>query len=240
MKQYVLDILFLLFVSVCAFSQKREDGSFSMKVREESPLLTNIVGWGYDNTNEKWAGHYNVILPVFKGNNNKIPARVNPHKMDTYDNIINLQIKSVLCNDSLFYFLYQRFWRGYWNYPALQIDWRTVKETAIFILTVEEFNKMKDLQLGDNVISVYKVNWTGEENSFMFAKIKIKEILENPTKAYNTDKIIIKKEDENTIRLDSNIWQSYKSFGSDGYFEINLSDYNTLFRLSKPVTKRKK
>ena len=74
----------------------------------------------------------------------------------------------------------------------------------------------------------------------MFAKIKIKEILENPTKAYNTDKIIIKKEDENTIRLDSNIWQSYKSFGSDGYFEINLSDYNTLFRLSKPVTKRKK
>lgn len=239
MRRIVLSFLGA-FVIIVLCAQPRIDGNFSTKVKEESPLLTNIVGWGYDKTNEKWAGHYNVIIPVFKGNNNIKPARINPRNRDTYDNIINLQMKSVLCNDSVFYFLYHRFWRGSWDYPALQIDWRTSKETAIYILTSEEFSKMKNLQMGENIINIYKVSWTGEENALTFAKVTLKDILENPSKAQTPDKIVIKKENENTIRLDSKIWQSYKPFGSDGYFEIKLSDFNCLFKLSRPTTGRKK
>lgn len=99
--RFKLFSLFLL-VSFLCYSQERKDGDFgSYTIKQaQSPLVTNIVGWSYDESFKKWAGYKNLIMNKYKSGNNKTPLQASMYDMGDYslDNILSMKFKSVVVN----------------------------------------------------------------------------------------------------------------------------------------------
>lgn len=57
----VISALACLFPFQKAVAQPRVDGGTSVKVIKSSPVVTNFIGWAYDETTEKWCGYYNAL-----------------------------------------------------------------------------------------------------------------------------------------------------------------------------------
>ena len=76
----VLIIGFILNFSFTINAQERVDKFKTVKIKKASPIVSNIVGWDYDYTAEKWCGYYNCIINVNRGNN-KIPKRVTAEEL---------------------------------------------------------------------------------------------------------------------------------------------------------------
>lgn len=242
-KSKITILYVLVLFSLAINAQKRVDGDFAFKIKASSVLVSNIIGWAYDKTNDKWAGYYNVIMDHYNGKNNKTPSRIEVRKCFGCANITSLQIKEISCNNQTYYFLYEKGWAGYYEYPALRIDWKTSRNTEIYILEESDYLKMKNLEKGVNVIPfIYYCSCYEESDALHLAKSYLMDFIHGKLKKSNTS-IFIKKEDENTIRLNSSLIpliQDVSKFGEHGYFEIKASDYNKLFSLSSTISKIKK
>ena len=143
-------VLFTISVFVCFFvvpktlAQPRVDGGTSAKVVKSSPIVSNIVGWAYDNTCEKWCGYYNTIFGKFR-NNNRTPRRMVPNDMAVFDNVISLQMKKVCYEGDTYYLLLSASYVGKYKYPAIEEDWYCKKVTDVYLLSSEEYSKLKNL-----------------------------------------------------------------------------------------------
>ena len=154
MKKIALTTI-MVFISYIALSQPRVDGKVTAKILRSSSIISDIVGWEYDMTTKKWCGYYNTLRNIYS-QNNKIPKRISPSKMSACDNIISIQIKTVLFNGRKYYLLIIPFYSGDWRYPEILRDWYFGKVNNVYILKEEEYEKMKKLDDGINHIKVIK------------------------------------------------------------------------------------
>lgn len=219
-KIVITSILLLLVFPVNA--QPRVDGQQKFKVLKSSPVVTNIVGWAYDKHKDKWAGYYNTIWEINKGNN-KVPIRTSAHNMSFNENIVSLQMKKIEYKNTIYYALIKVFWTGGFYYPTINEDWYKLQEREITVYDSTEYKKF--FNLGESITKVkfycgtmpHSVKeWTiNNQLRQLFDGNELK-------RAKYGAGTYFKMEGDNIIRFSS------REDLSDKYFEMKKSVFNTL------------
>lgn len=152
-------ILFLLVVIFSwqteCYSQPRVNSAINYTVVATGALTSSPIGWYYDSSHGKWIGYIGVINSEYHTN----PS--SPRKMTSSDwagfgddGIFSLQVKKVKVSDRYFYLIYQTYWTGEYDYPAIMRGWRFWKETKVYVLEESEYQKLLNLQVGINKIRI--------------------------------------------------------------------------------------
>lgn len=238
-------------IATISYAQPRVDGDKPLKITKVSQIITNPVGWAYDEyETKKWCGYYGVIYNEFR-NNNKKPIWPSISTIsDAYfkctnnQSVLSMQIKQTKIDTTTCYLLYvQRYWID-WDYPNLRRGRHNYKEFAIYVLPIEEYDKLWNLDTnvtkicfgGDvsycpNYFEGYKNERTALTN------LNDKRNLTPPQ--YGDYYFYVKKENESTIRffpptLYSMIgeerqasWDSQVDL-SKTYFEVSVATFNKL------------
>lgn len=201
---FVTSVLVCFIAQLKSFAQPRVDGGTNAKVIKSSPVVGNFIGWAYDETAEKWCGYYNTLYGKFR-NNNKTPRRMVQDDMAFFDNIISLQIKKVKYEGETYYLLLSPSYVGRYEYPSIEEGWYSKKVTDMYILSSEEYAKLKNL--GTGITTIYTDAHTsyggfpiGYYDDFSTALLNIfKEKGKNSQ--YHYYKFYVKKENERTYRF---------------------------------------
>lgn len=238
-------------IATISYAQPRVDGDKPLKITKVSQIITNPVGWAYDEyETKKWCGYYGVIYNEFR-NNNKKPiwpsiSTISDAYFECTNNqsVLSMQIKQTKIDTTTCYLLYvQRYWID-WDYPNLRRGRHNYKEFAIYVLPIEEYDKLWNLDTnvtkicfgGDvsycpNYFEGYKNERTALTN------LNDKRNLTPPQ--YGDYYFYVKKENESTIRffpptLYSMIgeerqasWDSQVDL-SKTYFEVSVATFNKL------------
>ena len=240
------NLLLLLISFIChtgIFAQPRVDGEVMAKIVKSSQIVTSIVGWGYDMTQKKWAGHYNALNSHYKRNNNKVPLKLTPSDMSNCDNVISLQFKKVMFEDDVFYLLYYATYDGTWRYPSIYQGWFYGKVTILYVFTSEEYEKLKNLHEGINTIETIKSTTYGHESFSMYSNFNsaFNDLFESKETLFKNKPMTwyVKKEDERTIRFQSISYAELETgkkleiVDSPNYdmryFELSYSNFSKLF-----------
>ena len=155
MKKIVCFLLLCCF-AFTTFAQPRVNGTKSYSVVESSGILSNPVGWKYNDL-DKWCGWYNVIDGEYE-NNSTVPKQVPVTTQSHFDNagILSLQFKKIKSHGNIYYALYHTYYSGYYDYPAIYEGWNVRECCAIYIFTPEEYSKLTNLREGITSVKVYK------------------------------------------------------------------------------------
>lgn len=204
-----------LCVSLFAFSQSRENAATSFTVLEIGAPISYPTGWCYDEAAQKWCGYSGTIDAKYK-NNSKTPLKLSGYNMSFHDNIKAIHTEKIAVKDSTYYLVCVENYWGEWKYPALQRDWQSQLVYDIYLITNNEFAKLKNLSDGIVTINILNnTSVTGFTNySSVAAKNKIKEAVNYFFKTPITPEYIarqykhpaayhwyVKKEDEQTYRF---------------------------------------
>ena len=251
MKKLILIALALM--PLVFYAQPRVDGDKPLKILSVSQVITNPVGWAYDDfQTKKWCGYYGVIYAEYR-NNNKEPISPNISSMSDYffqctnnRSVLSMQIKKTKIDTTMCYLLYvQRYWID-WDYPTIQRGRHNYKEYAIYVLPVEEYNKLWKLDTnvtkiclgGDVCYSPNYYDMRGYKNEET-ALSNLNDVKNLTQQKYNEWYFYIKKEDDNTIRFYPPTYHSMvgerKQAGWDDqidlsktYFEVSVATFNKL------------
>ena len=201
---FVISTLACLFAYQKAKAQPRVDGGTSVNVIKSSPVVTNFIGWAYDETTEKWCGYYNTLYAKYR-NNNKTPRRMVPDDMAFFDNVVSLQIKKVKYEGETYYLLLSARYEGRYEYPTIEEGWYSKKVTDMYVLSSEEYSKMKSLSTGITTIFIsahttYGGFPIGYFDDFSTALLNIFKENEKFSQ-HNFYKLYVKKENERTYRF---------------------------------------
>lgn len=252
MKKVFIGIV-LYCIATISYAQPRVDGDKPLKITKVSQIITNPVGWKYDNITKKWCGYYGLIYDDFK-NNNKKPIWPNISSISDYfffcsnnQSVLSIQIKQTKIDTTTCYLLYvQRYWID-WDYPTLRRGRHNYKEFAIYVLPIEEYDKLWSLDtnvtkicLGGNVS--YSPNYNdlrGYKNE-RIALVNLNNINNLTKQKYGEYYLYIKKENENTIRFyppttHSMVGERQHAGGWDDqidlskeYFEVSVATFSKL------------
>lgn len=144
-KIFMVMVLFL--VCTMSFGQDRVNRVNPTYV-SEGYTLTNTMGWNYNDQLGQWIGHPNVIwnkTREFRDNWEDVSRSKN--------NIYDLQFKTIVINEQLYYILIFNFIYGRYLYPTIYEDWFWTRRKEITILTENEFQKL--CNLSNTPISIY-------------------------------------------------------------------------------------
>lgn len=195
-------------------SQPRVNEAYIFHKVAESKTITEPIGWNYDTDTKKWCGYYGLCLPVYK-RNSETPIRLTTETISGYGSrgIYSLQIKKIVAKNKTFYLLYHIYWDGEYRYPTLQVDWVKYKSCRVWLITSDEYEKLKDLSIGLNSIILYDYTLTDHYPAQSYvdeleARINrmVQDALQTGTVTkpdqYRTPKFYIKVEDDGkTIRF---------------------------------------
>lgn len=215
----------ILLLLVCpANAQPRVDGQQQFKVLKSSAIVTNIVGWAYDESSEKWAGYYNAIDDVYRGNN-KVPIRMTTDNLSCCDNIVSLQFKKVAYRDSIYYALIKVYWHSGFEYPSIIEGWYRIKNRKVILYEPEEYRKLFNLSSEITTLNQY---YHSSICSFSSCTVndQLREIFkyDNFTRSEYDWKWYFKREDASTIRFSDD----YKNKKLSKYFELKQRDWKML------------
>lgn len=222
MRRLYLLLFVILFCSLSGLSQPRVDGQQKFKVLKSSPLVTNIVGWAYDKHKDKWAGYYNTIWDVYKGNN-KVPIKTTAHNMSFNENIVSLQMKKIEYKNTIYYALIKIIWTGGYSYPSICEDWYKLQERVISVYDSTEYKKF--FNLGESKIKVKQYCGTIPHSAREWTiNNQLRQLFDGNELKRDTygSETYFKMEGDNIIRFSSS------EDMSDKYFEMKKSVFHTL------------
>ena len=132
LKNYILLLTFLLLtINLNAESSRQNDVMLTFD--KSSEKITKAIGWKKNTSIGKWIKNQNCIS---KDNR--------PWRAQSNQNFIWMQMHTLKYqNESFYIFTYERE-AGTYNYPNIQADWVSYKQTRFKIFTLEQYNKMKE------------------------------------------------------------------------------------------------
>ena len=222
-KVLLFSLLVLLACPVNA--QPRVDGQQQFKVLKSSAIVTNIVGWAYDESENKWAGYYNTIDPVYKRGNNKVPIRTTAEHMSICRNIVSLQTMKISYKDSIYYAIIEVYWHSGFEYPSIYEGFYKYKNRGIYLFDSEEYSKLFNLDDQVTILNEYYIFMHQPASISLNDQLKEMFNIEGLKRTSYPYKALFKREDSNTIRF-SNDKRSPSL--SDKYFEMKQRDWKTL------------
>lgn len=236
---FVVSIFMCLISQQQILAQPRVDGGTSAKVIKSSPVVSNFVGWAYDETTEKWCGYYNTLYSRYR-NNNKTPRRMVPDDMAFFDNVVSLQIKKVKYEGEIYYLLLAANYVGRYEYPSIEEGWYSKKVTDMYVLSSEEYAKLKGLSAGITTIYTdshtsyggFPIGFYEDFSTALLNVFKEKEKFYHP-RYY---RLYVKKENERIYRfqkvthLDLDMSEKSRSCKSPNFNERYFEISSTLFK----------
>lgn len=221
-KELLFSLLVLMACQV--YAQPRVDGQQQFKILKSSAIVTNIVGWAYDESSEKWAGYYNAIDDVYRGNN-KVPIRMTTDNLSCCNNIVSLQFKKVAYKESIYYALIKVYWHSGFEYPSIVKGWYRIKKREVILYEPDEYRKLFDL---DNEITTLNQYYYSSNSSFSSCTVndQLREIFkyDNFSRSDYQWKWYFKREDASTIRFSDD----YQNNNLSKYFELKQRDWKML------------
>jgi hypothetical protein len=250
MKRFIIFITAMMPLLLCA--QPRVDGTMPLRIEKVSQIIQNPVGWAFEEyPSQKWCGYYGIMYDSFK-NNNKKPIWPNISSISdacfgctNNQSVLSMQIKKTKIDTTTCYLLYvQRYWID-WDYPAIYRGRHNYKEYAIYVLPVEEYNKLWNLDttitkicLGGDVS--YCPNYFEGCKNERAALTVLNDTKNLTPQQYGEFYFYLKKENDNTIRFYPPTMHSMKgepkrSYRNDQkidmsktYFEVSTITFNKL------------
>lgn len=198
----------------------------------EGEKITNVMGWGYDDTAGEWVGCANVIETKVS---NKKYTNSDYWKSHTYNNIISIQLKKLEYQGDTLLILVREFWDGGYKYPRIKEGWEHWKSTAFMILDdthIELLRKLPNTVSHINVVTTTQGLYEKEELDVDLIRKKIEG-------KYQTKSTIhIYEATDGNIRFifqEIEFMESLPRLNEDigkGYFEMPKETFNSLFKIA--------
>ena len=257
MKRFIFYII--LFHSLCASAQPRVNGTTELpKLQKSSLLMSNIVGWSYDDEKQRWCGYYNALIDEYRNNSNT------PKKMSaTYlakqkhfaaiPNLISLQTKKYTFENRTYYMFFAKYYDCDYDYPELQLGFHLIKCTDVFVTTEKEFAKIRHSNNSLDSILVFNIgstpyveNWYKSYRNYssMFMDVfhHNDTIIERTLEKYrnkganafdetiNCKYFYVKKENDRVQRFSCIVGMPVASDEKlkNAYYEVPMSEWNKL------------
>lgn len=229
MKKIVFFVFAILASVFTSFGQDRiNEPTYSFK--NKSNLITNIMGWRFNEQEGQWVGNVNCI----RG------EKVN-YKPDKRlcTNIESIQIKTFENNGVTNYVLIIAYNGGHYTYPSIREDWNDYIEYQVYSLTKDEYETI----ISPNVYHDFTLPCITYDNYYKQTtdNYVIREIIRNNIniKTKGTCSILsnlcglsIKRYDD-VIRFNYQVegyeilWNRVKSLEKE-YFEIPFTEWEKL------------
>lgn len=144
-KKMVLALLLPLAIALQGFAQERVSRP-KLSFADSSGTLAKATGWAYNSTFGEWIDYENVISNS-KDYKDKYKSLLGEWMMSrVHQNFLRMQTKLVIFNEKPYYVLVVEKWSGRYEYPAIQQDWYTFRQTWGYIFTESEFLKLRAIE----------------------------------------------------------------------------------------------
>lgn len=160
-------ILFVLFgcLVFTSFSQSRVNRQ-SLSFSNSSEKLTSSKGWSYNKTLGEWVGYDNVIENNNDYNTKYISLRGEYMKSRRSQNFIEMKTKSLTINGEEYFVLMIEKYNGRYQYPSIQEDWYSWKETQGYIFNKIEYDKILDFEGEISLKTKYMISHGSKYDDF--------------------------------------------------------------------------
>ncbi|MCD6365901.1 MAG: hypothetical protein J7L46_00015 [Bacteroidales bacterium] len=127
------------------FGQERTNRE-KLSFNTTSGTLSKATGWAYNSTLGEWIDFENVISDS-KDYKDKYKSLQGERMMSGISqNFQKVQIRTVTYKGTTYYVLMVYKWDGQYEYPSIQEDWYTFKQTIGYIYTKEEYQKLLNIE----------------------------------------------------------------------------------------------
>lgn len=242
MKQYYL-IIALLFTAL-SFSQERVNAALPKLNPVASGRIPEVTGWTQNDAGE-WLSRKNRIPSNLSGEDKILLDHENEALGEDRENFIDISVRDVTINDSVYSILIKKFKDGFYKYSSIREGWIPTNNLDYFVFRKEELNKFKNLEpnrvyeikidpiyTNDQMVSV-----TGKDYLKLVSEDLFKEMKKNQS-APSKKLVIYFKLYNNKVRF---IIQSYTQYLSPNftidefekrYYETTKENFEKLFKLS--------
>lgn len=226
-------ILFSLEILSCLslFSQPRQNRSTNVQILKISPMITNIVGWNFDEYVGKWSACYNCIPENYVSGGAKYPRKIKEEVLAAGENIMSLRFRKVIYNSNNYYIMTLSRYNGVYMYPTICRDWRYWKETEIYLLFPDEYKKLSSAQKDVDITVYYTMHISNQadvktlQQSFPYIFMGKEMDVSMADKEHSKLHFFIHIEDDKVVRFE------YPTFSDINPFTTNIEEQkkNTLF-----------
>ncbi len=204
-----------------------------MIFESSSDTLKTAKGWSYNSTLGEWVDYENVIS-YDKSYKDKYKSLQGEYMMsNTYQNFLNIQTKTIIYKDTLFYVLIIEKWSGAYKYPSIKQDWYTFKEVVAYIFKKEEYQKIFNV---DNILELKTKNFVRMRLIYEnYDEIKFLDLIQTELSTvkskYSSDYTFpLMKSKEGTIRFYiPDYFSTYSKYDFEKkYFETDIKNFNKI------------
>jgi hypothetical protein len=230
-------VVLLAMIVICGFmninAQSRTNETM-LEFKSKSQKLSSAIGWQKNEKTGKWIENKNVI------DDRKVSSYGVSH---ISQNFKWLQFSTITQNGKDYYvFLYERL-GGKYKYPSIYEDWEADKRTYFFVLSTEQYEKIKtqiDLKTGKNIKITSKITdfisdrykILGGEHLYNEANLlaKITNTIEKPS--YSESCFILNSQTTDGVnllrfRLPERCYSVEKDMETK-YFEVKISEFKAI------------
>ena len=223
MKKFITFIfaMVITLVSVNAFAQDRVNRPKIDFSSEAGPIINEVTGWGYNNSCGEWIESKNIATST------KNPELVNTeyYRSHEFSNIIDIQFKTIVYDNTLYYVLVWNKFDGYYLYPNIKKDWRINKAKHFMMFSSEDMDKLHNLTNTPITLELITAR-KGESSKFTDGDVIQTEMEKSKKYQYlSRTYFIIYKATDGSIRFNiSNI--SKPSLIEKSYYEMSADQFN--------------
>ena len=211
------------------FGQERTNRE-KLNFETTSGTLLIATGWANNSTLGEWIDYENVISDE-KDYKVKYKSLQGAYMMShTIQNFQKVQTRTVTYKGTTYYVLIVDKWSGRYEYPSIQQDWYTFKQTIGYIYTKEEYQKLFNIESLVELKTQYMVSMGSKYEKY--DEIKFLDLIQTELSAekskYSSEYTFpIMKSKEGAIRFylpDS--FSTYSKYDFDKkYFETDFESF---------------
>jgi hypothetical protein len=219
-----------------SYGQDRVNRS-KLSFDQSSEMLTNSIGWSYNETLGEWIDYDNVI-DKDKNYKDKYKSLQGAYQMSNNSfKFNNLQVKTLVFEGNKYYILIQDKWTGRYKYPSIQQDWVKFRKVDGLIFNETEYQNLINYKT-INFYCVVEYDLEFEDyNETKFLDL-IQTELSKPKDSYDRKygskwAMMITKTKDNKIRFLTptilDLIVKYKTYDfTKMYFETDMINFNKL------------
>lgn len=201
--RYTYTFILLFFISMGVYAQPRINKTNDFKIIKEASLKNGIVRWKYDRYDEKW---------------DSIPQK-RKEDLSSYEdeNCVGITTQIATKDNQKYYFIIFDQGIEEHEYPDLQTT------THMFLMSEADFRSIFLLPMGNHKIEIYEIKKSLSSNKPLLRD-------EDLNKKSRWKELIVRREDENTIRFippSSGDYDTPLSLEYN-YFEVSAKNWNSL------------
>ena len=198
-----------------------------------SETLSKAIGWANNSTLGEWIDYENVISDS-KDYKDKYKSLQGEWMMSRISqNFQKVQTKTVTYKGTTYYVLIVDKWSGRYEYPSIQQDWYTFKQTIGYIYTKAEYQKLLNIESLVELKTQYMVSIGSKYEKYdeiKFLDLIQTELVQEKSKYSSKYTFPIMKSKEGAIRFYlPESFSTYSKYDFEkNYFETDFDSFTKI------------